>query len=85
VQLDALIPHPLLHLQPGDIAARVDVLQPKVPGLAQPDGATHQIEQILAGGARLQFELQLRVEGAHPHGEGAVLLGAEGAHRAYVM
>lgn len=54
VGVHVLIQHLLLHLQPGGIVLRILVLQAKVPGLAESDGATHQIDQVASGGPMLR-------------------------------
>ena len=53
---DILILHPLVKLEPGDVALGVLVLKAEVPSLPQADGPTHQIKQLLTRGLQI-FEV----------------------------
>lgn len=54
-QVDMLVEHLFVHLEPAFVALLVDVAQPKVPRLAQADRAADQIEQEATGGAVLRL------------------------------
>ena len=61
--------NPLVHLEPGRVSLRVLELEAKVPHLAQPDGAAHEVEQLLPARLHVQAELELGVHRRHLHGE----------------
>lgn len=59
--------HLLVQFDPRQIAARVGVLQPEEPHLAESDRLHHLIEQLLAGGRLLDRKLQLGVHRRHTY------------------
>ena len=66
---DILVAHSLVHLEPGDVAFGVLVLEPEVPGLAEADGPTDEVEKFLPGGLPAKAELKLCVHRRDLDGE----------------
>ena len=66
---DILVAHSLVHLEPGDVAFGVLVLEPEVPGLAEADSPTDEVEKFLPGGLPAKAELKLGVHRRDLDGE----------------